>query len=211
MGNLKSEVQVDPSHYNLNYDSKQRWVSYWHQIHEIMKLEPESVLEIGIGNGVVSRYLKTAGVNITTMDIDERLGPDKVGSVVTIPFNAKSFDVAACFEVLEHLPYKNFIVALNEFKKVANKYVLISLPDVNRVYKFYLHLPRVNDIQKLIPVPRIQKISHQFDGQHYWEIGKKDYPLNRITNDMAKAGLRLIKTYRVFEFRSHRFFILQVK
>ena len=47
-------LQVEPNHYfNEFYDSKERWISYWHQINEIIKLNPKKVLEIGIGNGFV--------------------------------------------------------------------------------------------------------------------------------------------------------------
>ena len=50
--------QVEPNHYfNESYNSKERFISYWHQINEIIKLKPKKVLEIGIGNGFVSKYL----------------------------------------------------------------------------------------------------------------------------------------------------------
>lgn len=50
--------QVEPDHYYDNYDWKGRFCSYWHQINEIIELGPNRVLEIGIGNGFVSKYLK---------------------------------------------------------------------------------------------------------------------------------------------------------
>jgi hypothetical protein len=50
--------QVEPAHYLKSYDTKGRFISYWHQIDEIFKLSPENVLEIGIGNRFVSDYLK---------------------------------------------------------------------------------------------------------------------------------------------------------
>jgi len=103
------KLQVDPGHYfNKSYDTKERFISYWHQINEIMELNPKKVLEIGVGNGFVSKYLKERGVNVITLDIDERLKPDAVGSVLDIPFSESSFDVVTCYEVLEHLPYENY-------------------------------------------------------------------------------------------------------
>ena len=51
--------QVESSHFfTESYDSKGRFSSYWHQIHEIIRLRPKRVLEIGIGNVFVSKYLK---------------------------------------------------------------------------------------------------------------------------------------------------------
>ncbi|MBW1936730.1 MAG: class I SAM-dependent methyltransferase, partial [Deltaproteobacteria bacterium] len=90
--------QVEPSHYfRKEYDSKKRWISYWHQIDEILTLSLNSVLEVGIGNGLVANYLKRRGINITTLDIDERLMPDYVGSVLDMPFADNSFEVVTCY------------------------------------------------------------------------------------------------------------------
>lgn len=86
--------QVKPKHYfRLSYDSKERFISYWYQINEIIKLDPKRVLEIGIGNGFVSKYLKEKRVNVSTLDIDEKLNPDIVGSVLDVPFPDNSFEV----------------------------------------------------------------------------------------------------------------------
>ncbi len=101
--------QVEPNHYfNESYDSKERFISYWHQINEIINLKPKKVLEIGIGNGFVSKYLKERKVNVLTLDIDKKLNPDIVGSVLDVPFPDNSFEVIACYEILEHMQYKNF-------------------------------------------------------------------------------------------------------
>ena len=45
-----------PGNYNdfYEYDQKPRWISYWHQIDEVLRLAPQTVLEIGIGNQWVS-------------------------------------------------------------------------------------------------------------------------------------------------------------
>ena len=55
------------------------------------------MLEIGIGNGFVSKYLKERKIKVTTVDIDERLNPDIAGSVLELPFAKGSFDVVACY------------------------------------------------------------------------------------------------------------------
>ncbi|PNS00551.1 type 11 methyltransferase [Petrotoga miotherma DSM 10691] len=202
------KLQVEPNHYfNEFYDSKERWISYWHQINEIIKLNPKRVLEIGIGNSFVSKYLKERKLNIVTLDIDSRLNPDVVGSVLNIPLKDNSFDVVACYEILEHLPYENFNRALSEIFRVSNSYAIISLPDVSRVYRLYVHIPKVSVFKRLIPLPRIKSPIHKFDGEHYWEIGKAGYPLNRIIKDIQKAGFKIEKTYRIFENPYHRFFI----
>jgi ubiquinone/menaquinone biosynthesis C-methylase UbiE len=208
----KIKPQVKSNHYfNKTYDTKERFLSYWHQVNEIVRLEPDSVLEIGIGNGFVSKYLKERNVNIATLDFDSNLNPDRVGSVLDIPFEDNSFDVVACYEVLEHLPFKDFDKAIAEIYRVSKTYVILSLPDVNRVYRINVHIPKVGIFQKLIPLPRLKAPTHNFDGEHYWEIGKAGYPLNKIISDIQKSGFEVEKTYRIFENPYHRFFILKKK
>ena len=40
-------------------------------------------------------------------------------------------------------------------------------------------------------------------------IGKTGYSLKRIMNDIENSGFHILKTYRVFEWYYHRFFILK--
>ncbi len=204
------KLQVEPDHYfNESYDSKERFISYWHQINEVIKLNPERVLEIGIGNGFVSEHLKERKLDVVTLDIDKRLNPDVVGNVLTIPFADNSFDVIACYELLEHLPYENIQKALFEIFRVSKSYAILSLPDVGRVYRFNVQIPKLGEIKRLILLPKFKKPVHSFDGEHYWEIGKAGYPLNKVINDIQRAGFEIVKTYRVFEHPYHRFFILR--
>ena len=204
------KTQVKPNHYfKPSYDSKERFVSYWHQINELIKFRQLSIVELGIGNGFVSDYLKKRGYNITTLDIDPRLNPDVAASVTNIPFADDSFDVVACYEVLEHLPYENFKKAIREIFRISNSYAVLSLPDASRVYRLYAQIPKIGEFKKLIPMPTFRKSSYHFNGQHYWEIGKAECTLNRIVNDLTNVGFKISKTYRPFENPYHRFFILE--
>lgn len=203
----------EQDHYSdaSSYDSKARFCSYWHQIEEVLKLNPSKVIEIGIGNGFVTRYLRNKSVDITTLDVSCNLKPDVAGSVLEIPFHSELFDVVACYEVLEHLPYNDFTKALKGLSRISKKNVIISLPDDTRVYKIDIVLPIIEPIKKLIsrPFPRAVKHVYNDETQHYWEIGKKGFPLNRINHDITRSGFNIIKSYRVFEFCYHRFFLLE--
>ncbi len=201
--------QVESNHYYKNYDTKERFCSYWHQIQEIIHLNPNTILEIGIGNGFVTNYLKQRGFKVVTIDIDEKLNPNVAGSVLNIPFSNEAFDVVACFELLEHLPYKSFSNALSEIFRVSNPYALLFLRDANRVYRIWVQIPKIGELKKLIPRARHRRPTHHFRGLHYWEIGKASYSLKRIINDITKAGFNIMKTYRVFEIPYHRFCILK--
>jgi SAM-dependent methyltransferase len=103
-----------PECFAEDYDSLGRFASYWHQIEEILALRPASVLEIGTGNGLVSSYLRQRDIALTVLDIDGRVQSDVIGSVTRLPIRDAAFDVVSCCQVLEHLPYEEFAVALGE-------------------------------------------------------------------------------------------------
>jgi len=201
--------QVTPDHYSQNYDTKERFCSYWHQIQEITTCNPKTVLEIGIGNGFVSEYLRKTGFNVTTSDLDGRLHPNVASTVLNIPFAEAAFDVVACFELLEHLPFEKFENAIKEMRRVSVSFVILSIPESTQAYRLLLQLPKIGEFKKLLTIPALKKPEHSFDVQHYWEIGKAGYSLKRILAGFAMAGLNVKRTYRVFEFPYHRFFVLE--
>lgn len=204
--------QVKATHYRKNYDTKSRFNSYWHQIDEVLKLDLVShcLLEIGIGNGFLSTYLKRHGVNVTTYDIDHELEPDIVGSVTEMPFTKNQFSCVLCFEVLEHIPFSFFRIALKQISNITEKYAVISLPDSNLYAGIKIILPFCLR-EWMVSFPRLIHRKHNFNGEHYWEIGKKGYSLSTISNIMVECGFEIIKTYRVFDHPYHRFFVLQKK
>jgi len=199
--------QVDKSiYYGKHYLSPDRFASYGHQLQEIVALTPRNVLEVGIGNGLVSRVLREAGVELTTYDFDAALRPDVVGSVTDMPFGDGAFDVVACFEVLEHIPYEHVPRALGEIYRVCRNRALISLPDAAPSAR--LHIPRLCR-ERVLNIPFRRPRDHVFDGEHYWEINKKGYPLAQICALMQRAGFALDHTFRVWTNPYHRFFRLR--
>jgi len=204
------KLQVESNNYfKESYDSKGRFISYWYQINEIIKLNPVNVLEIGIGNGFVSKYLKERKVNILTLDIDKELNPGIVGSVLDVPFPNNSFEVVACYELLEHLQYENFYNALSEIFRVSKSYAILSLPDASRFYRVYLQIPKIGVFKRLISLPRFKNPIHKFEREHYWEVGKVGYPLSKIMKNIRRVEFSIKRTYRIFENPYHRFFILK--
>jgi SAM-dependent methyltransferase len=208
MTDSKHKPQVAPEHYKSGYETRRRFLSYWNQIDQIRKAEPRDILEVGIGNGFVSRYLRHEGFDNHTVDFDERLGPDTVASVTALPFEDGAFDVACCFETLEHIPWEEFVPAVKELGRVAERRVLLSLPDVTPFLRLKLGagfkgvlLDSAVDYGRLIPK------THRFDGQHHWEIGKKGYPLRLVKQAIRDAGLEILDMHRDYEDPFHRFFV----
>ena len=175
-----------------------------------MKSKPIKVLEIGIGNGFVSDYLKKRGINITTCDIDQKLNPDIVASVLNLPFEDEQFDVVACYEVLEHIPYDRVSLAISELARVSKKRVIISIPNISKAFPFSIYIPKIGRIYFFISVPLLMK-KHYFDGEHYWELGKRSYLPKNFIKLLNKDGLIIENNYRVFELPYHHFFVCTKK
>lgn len=205
------QIQVDKSHYEFsNYLEKRRWASMWHQLDEVIKFKPNIILEIGPGPGVFKAVATVLGHNVKTLDIDPELRPDYVASVFSMPFEKASFDVVCAFQMLEHLPYLRSLEAFSEMVRVAGSAVIISLPDAAKRWPIGIYIPKFGMKWYSIPKLRLRPEKHIFDGEHYWEINKKNYPLSKIVNDfVAVNGVDLIKTYRVGEYPYHRFFIFK--
>ncbi|MFC2165101.1 class I SAM-dependent methyltransferase [Acidobacteriota bacterium] len=207
--NILAVSEGSNQYLDRSYDTKGRFISYWHQIDEISSLKPHSVLVVGIGNRLVSDYLKQRGMNVKTVDIDPGLNPECVGDVLELPFASKTFAVIACYQVLEHLPFRSFSAALHEIFRVSKEYAVISLPDNSKVYRVFFHIPGVGLFKRLILRPQLKAAKHVVQYGHQWEIGAAGYPLKKVKQNIQKVGFRICKSYRIFEYPHHRFFILK--
>ena len=189
------------------YISKIRWISYFHQIEEILNFEPNSILEIGSGMGVLKVVLKEVlNQNIETMDLYDTFKPDHIGSVTAIPFPDNVYDVVSCFQVLEHLPFDDLEKGLSEMMRVSSKAVIISLPNANRPLRIHFSIKNINIIiKKFILKNKIKSKNH------FWEINLKGYDEKKIrkllSNIAIKNNFTLSKDFRVIETPFHHFFI----
>jgi ubiquinone/menaquinone biosynthesis C-methylase UbiE len=153
----------------------------------------DKILEIGVGSKFLYSNLKRLNYNITSVDFDKNLNPDIIADIKHLPMEDNSYEVVCAFEVLEHLPFDDFKKSLMEMKRVSKKYILFSVP--YNAFKFHIAL-------KIIPFTEIKEIefhipylflNHKFDGQHYWEAGKKNYSLKRIKKEIKKTGLNIVE------------------
>lgn len=189
----------------MSYDTKERWMSYWYQIREILSLKPKNVLEVGIGTKVVSEYLKRVGVEVTTVDINPELNPDYVCSVTELSRINRKYDVVLCAQVLEHLPFPEFEKALDEIAKIC-RFAVITLPYGAIDFSLICYLPRKglkNIFSLKIPFPR----KHS-SNEHYWEIGKREFPIVKIKEKILKC-FEIKKEFYPHENMYHYFFILR--
>tara|TARA_B100002051_G_C16744327_1_gene646466 strand:+ start:1724 stop:2353 length:630 start_codon:yes stop_codon:yes gene_type:complete len=209
---MKYEKQVEKRHYAFeSYFYPGRWMSYWYQIKEIVSRDDiNSVLDVGPGTSVLQAILNEQKPNLSyqSLDIADDLHPDIKGSVTDIPLKDNAVDLATAFQVLEHISFDDFEVALQEMKRVSKRYVFISLPHYGPSLEFRLKLPKFAEFKFAIKLPR--PITHVFCGQHYWEIGKKGYSASKIRS-ILNTHFDILDEYIPHENQYHRFYIMQNK
>lgn len=203
--------QVDKEHYNNNhYDSVQRFVSYYIQKELVLsKLSNHKfkVLEIGPGTGVLSSYIKNLGYDLKTLDIASDLNPDIVGDVTDLQASIKEkFDIVCCFEVLEHLKFDDVTKAIKSIHKVNKQYLIVSIPQVKIYLSFWTKIPVKKAKQFYISLPYPK--THEFDGQHYWELGTKGYSKSFFLSQF-KGFYKLEKEFTEPLDPYHKYFVFK--
>jgi ubiquinone/menaquinone biosynthesis C-methylase UbiE len=200
--------QVVAAHYNFaGYVTPARFMSFWHQVHEVARLGARNVLEIGPGPGIVTGILRGQGIAVTTCDIADDTKADVCASVSRLPFADNTFDVVVCCQVLEHLPFGDSIRSLEEIRRVCRVGSVVSLPQAGRYWPFTIHVPFVGALKFGVRPPGRPK-PHVFDGQHHWEIGKTGYEERRILEQCERV-FSSVRSFRVHENHYHRFFVLR--
>ena len=201
--------QVRKEHYGIDtYGFEGRFVSYYWQLREVLRLRPASVLEVGIGDQVFGSFImNNTDIRYRSLDIARDLSPDIVGSVTDIPAGDEEFDVVCAFEVLEHLPFETFETAVSEMCRVASRAIVISLPHFGPMLSFSLKIPLLPRLQFALKIPVPMK--HIFNGEHYWEIGKRGYPTSRIRRILTLYG-EIVSDFVPFNSEYHHFFVVDI-
>lgn len=176
--------------YSREYNDAKRFASYFHQLDLALELEPQSVLEIGKGNGILTRFFKEklGYSNAISVDIDAELEPDYVRDVRELDLQENSFDLVLAYEILEHVPFKDFEKALSKMAFVAKKNVVISLP----INKGFFGLK-----------------SGMITACHEWEINK-EHPLE-LVRERIKNRFKILKELNPKTNSYHYFFVLKPK
>ncbi len=186
----------DTSYLSLRYNSRTRWMNFWHQVDEVMALKPQRVLEVGAGGGIVRDRLRGVGCEVITVDTDPAVESDVVASIEKLPFPDKSFDVVLAAEVLEHVPFERVPEALRELKRVARHAVVVTLPHAGSAFIFHIKIPLIGDGTFFLKVPFFWKQHANKYGDargHYWELGKRGYSRARMRTLFNQAGLQVVK------------------
>lgn len=200
-------------YFSEGYFSQKGLYSLCQQLIEVHQTGCETLLEIGKGNGFVSEFLRSAGVKVTTVDVNPSLQPDVVGSIQDLHkiFGQQVFDCVLCAEVLEHMPFSELLASLRTLRKHTHHTCIITLPRCDPApyeISFQFTLPRIGTRKASLSFPRRTKKNPIYPG-HHWELNHTDdSSLEAIRRGMLQS-FSAVKDYR-FEFNPyHHFFILK--
>ena len=201
-------IQHDPLDYSKpSYLDPARMSSYGYQYKLAMETGGSSFINVGSGNHLLKYLLTTQKKSVIDFDLDFETQPDVVGLFPTLPFKDKTFDVAMCFQTLEHFPFSMFLSNLLELCRVAQK-IIISIPDktVSKreilKHRFYKHagFPKEWSNYKERPL----------DKEHFWEIGDEQITVEEVIAVIKQSNMIVIKHFRNNLYIYHHFFTLQM-
>ena len=199
------------------YVTKERMLTFWYQLKEVLSKKPGNLLEIGIGSKIVSGVIRELGIDLTTVDINPTLKLDYVVAVQNLSdkFKPASFDLILCARVLHHIPFSDFEIAIRQMAEITKKYVILTLPtDDLRLY-FSMRITSRRSIIYSLKLPLfIKRVTLRLlrkDKTYYsklWKIdASKDYSLSKIKKVIENYFI-IEKSYPVPEDRSHFIFVL---
>ncbi len=199
-------------YFSKEYLHVNRWTTYAKLIKTVLEINPSNIVEIGIGNGLVSDILQKIGYSVEVIDNDETLKPDYICDIRNIDkLEFKNqVDLVIASQVMEHIEYTEFIKVIKGLNKIT-KYVILTLPYTNEnAHLFSLNLKFIYKL-KFVKKLFFKRISKPPKKSHYWEIGIKNYPLRKVKRDIKNNGWRIFNSFLNEENPYHYFFIIIAK
>lgn len=221
------------SYANASFLRSNEYSSYYHQLREILQLPKSrvaSVLEVGVGGGILKSLVTLYDYAFYALDIIAAKRPDIAADVHRIPLKDGAVDLACAFQVLEHMPYEGFPSTMREMARVARNYVFISLPSKTNSIQVRLKATFYNrfvsrlsqDLNLFVKLPtkrtpdayskddpRLNRGKEDKHNPHYWEVNWKSYPKDRILADVRAAGLKVVKDFHNPQHAYHWFLLCE--
>ena len=183
-------------------ESKEHWLSYWHQLKLMLEsLEAkDSMIELGIGSGFTSNYLRSKNIDVLTVDIDKNKSPDIVSDAISFKPN-KNYDHFCAFEVFEHMKFEEMENVLKNIKSKIDKNIFISVPiykktPINIELKFKSYWKSIT-----VKTPKTSII----DPHHQWELNYKDITEEKLISVFEHHNFKLKNKSSFFRWRYFHF------
>ena len=197
--------------YSLRFDSewtnfietRDHWCLYWQQASLVEKFLPrdKSLVEIGVGSGFLSNYLRSRRWSVNTVDIDEDKKPDFVSDASQFDFNDLAPEAILAFEIFEHVPFPLFTKIINNISLANPKFVIFSLPiNVTTLFSIDIKLPKLKKRQFSIRLP-MNKIKTK---NHFWELSGNKKTKTGVLSGRCKGVVKTSDVFEVFESKGYK-------
>lgn len=191
----KKKPYFDASWIN-KLESRMLWNFYWMQqkIMESHIKKDDFLVELGVGSGFCSNYLKSRGYNIQTIDIDADKNPDVVCDATNWK-PEKSFNGFLAFQVFEHMPFETFEKTIQNVSRSNIEYLYVSVPynkmSKKIVFRGNVYLAKLGNFDLDIRWPFWGKAKIK-NKSHLWELGDGRISTQKYYDVYLNAGYKLL-------------------
>lgn len=117
---------------------------------EFVPDDVETIIDIGCGNGIITNKLgelfDVLGVDFSHEALKHVNTRKLCVSASQIPLESNSFDMVFSSQLLEHIEEPELTKTIKEFKRLAKKYILITVPNDEFLKKNETKCPKCNAI-----------------------------------------------------------------
>lgn len=106
------------------------------QTARLIPADADTLLDVGCGNGAFLAHVKASGREFARIHATDRSkaalarvqAPRTHAEIEALPFGDGEFDAVTCLEVIEHLPHGVYEKGLANLARIADKYLIVSVP-----------------------------------------------------------------------------------
>ena len=183
------------------------WLSYFHQVNEVLKhcTKGSRILEIGPGNFFTTDVLRRLRLEVVTLDMDPESSADLICDVRYLNLEARSFDVTCAFQVLEHVPFADFRGILAKLCAATRRACILSLPEpgleIGAFFKmshdlmprWFRRFGEAVSLSAKFCYPT-QQVPSPLPG-HQWTVGRRGFSRRNIEREINAAGFRIVRRF----------------
>lgn len=206
------EASLPKSEYfnDAHFDLRQL-MSQAMQIKHINTLKPKNMIEIGIGNGLTSTFIRNSGVEVVTADINPNLSPDICCPMSELieKTGGRQFDLVVCCEVLEHMPVEQLEQNVKTLRALGSR-LFLTLPSYTHSYglSFLVKVPfiKARDFFLYLFLPKNINLSNT---EHFWEVGSEAITKRRAIVSLLKQHYPSVRCGRISFQPYHIYFVAE--
>ena len=181
------------------------WNRYYYVIKSFQQKKINSVLEIGSGDYIVKSIIEPYVKSYDTLDINDNMKPDYLGDIRNYNDRLKNkFDLIIITDVLEHIPFDDVGIALNNMSQylTSKGRIILTVPHRKTWFSFFSSInlsPKMFSVKNGLLSPKafyrnfiIRK--PWIDPHHCYEIGISGVTIKMFDKKITDNNFNIIKS-----------------